>query len=199
MFFHINNMNSIPRTVAEENQFILNRSNSSKRTLFPRITSKRNRYWKAVCLRRGKFVPLNAQSFGRIVCTDFCLFVSLSVRNVHLGPVFQRPISPNPGLNFNSGFFISLFKSLLRKIFTVLFRKSNDQIASKKIWTELFLKAFGSEIKFRINPGLPLPSFEQPGPGQWIDQPLSVARLVGLFINFFYLLVCLFDRVGYYW
>ena len=28
------------------------------------------------------------------------------------GPVVQRLISPNPGLNFNSGFFISLSKIL---------------------------------------------------------------------------------------
>ena len=52
--------------------------------------------------------------------------------NIH-GPVVQRSISPNPGLNFNSGFFISLSKSLLGKIFTILFRTSNDQIGSKKI------------------------------------------------------------------
>ena len=52
---------------------------------------------------------------------------------VILSPVVQRPISPNPGLNFNSGFFISLSKSLLGKIFTINFRTSNDQIASKKI------------------------------------------------------------------
>ena len=42
-------------------------------------------------------------------------------------------ISSNPGLNFNPAFFISLFKSLFGKIFTILFRTSNDQIASKKI------------------------------------------------------------------
>ena len=50
-----------------------------------------------------------------------------------LGPVVQRPISPNPGLNFNPGLFISFFKSLFGKIFTILFRTSNDQIASKNI------------------------------------------------------------------
>ena len=71
------------------------------------------------------------------------------------GPVVQRPISPNPGLNFNSGFFIPLSKSLLRKIFIILFRTSNDQIAGKKIWTEFPLKAFRPEIKFHTNPGLP--------------------------------------------
>ena len=72
-----------------------------------------------------------------------------------LGPVVQRPISSNPGLNFNPAFFISLFKSLLGKIFTILFRTSNDQIASKKIWTEFSLKVFRPEIKFHTNPGLP--------------------------------------------
>ena len=49
------------------------------------------------------------------------------------GPVVQRPISSNPELNFNPAFLISLFKSLFGKIFTILFRTSNDQIASKKI------------------------------------------------------------------
>ena len=71
------------------------------------------------------------------------------------GPVVQRSISPNPGLNFNSGFFISLSKSLLGKIFTILFRTSNDQIGSKKIWTEFSLKAFRPEIKSHTNPELP--------------------------------------------
>ena len=51
----------------------------------------------------------------------------------NLGPLVQRLISSNPGLNFNPAFFISLFKSLFGKIFTILFRTSNDQIASKKI------------------------------------------------------------------
>ena len=51
----------------------------------------------------------------------------------YLGPVVQRPISSSPGLNFNPAFFISLFKSLFGKIFTILFRTSNDQLASKKI------------------------------------------------------------------
>ena len=70
------------------------------------------------------------------------------------GPVVQRPISSNPELNFNPAFFISLFKSLFGKIFTILFRTSNDQIASKKIWTEFSLKVFRPEIKFHTNPGL---------------------------------------------
>ena len=52
------------------------------------------------------------------------------------------------------GFFISLFKSLLGKIFPVLYRTSNDQIAGKKIWTKFSFKAFRPEIKFHTNPGL---------------------------------------------
>ena len=76
------------------------------------------------------------------------------VEEIVLGPVVQRPISPNPGLNFNPAFFISLFKSLFGKIFTILFRTSNDQIASKKIWTEFSLKVFRPKIKFDTNPGL---------------------------------------------
>ena len=49
------------------------------------------------------------------------------------GPVVQRLISSNPGLNCSPAFFISLFKSILGKIFTIPFRTSNDQIASKNI------------------------------------------------------------------
>ena len=83
--------------------------------------------------------------------------------STQLSPVVQRPISPNPELNFNSGFFISLSKSLLGKIFTINFRTSNDQIASKKIWTEFSLKAFRPEIKFHTNPWYLNPALNNPG------------------------------------
>ena len=66
------------------------------------------------------------------VSQDIWMYV-LSAAIGGLISVVQRPISSNPGLNFNPAFFISLFKSLLGKIFTILFRTSNDQIASKKI------------------------------------------------------------------
>ena len=52
---------------------------------------------------------------------------------IYQGQVVQRPISASPGLNFNAGFYISFFQSLLEKIFPILFRTSNDQISSKKI------------------------------------------------------------------
>ena len=72
-----------------------------------------------------------------------------------LGPVVQRPISVNPGLDLNPGFFISFFQSLLGKNFSsCFFRTSDDQIARKKIWTEFSLKAHRPDIKFYTNPWL---------------------------------------------
>ena len=46
--------------------------------------------------------------------------------SILLGPVVRRPISANPGLNFNLGFFIPLLKSLFGIIFSVLFKVSNS-------------------------------------------------------------------------
>ena len=46
--------------------------------------------------------------------------------NQDLGPVVRRPISTNPGLNFNLGFLIPLLKSLFGIIFSVLFKVSNS-------------------------------------------------------------------------
>ena len=42
------------------------------------------------------------------------------------GPVVQRPISADPGLNFNRGFLVPLLKSLFGIIFSVLFEVSNS-------------------------------------------------------------------------
>ena len=69
------------------------------------------------------------------------------------GSVVQRLISTNPGLNCNPAFFISLFKSILGKIFTILFRTSNDQIASKNIWTEFLSKFSDLKSNFTLTLG----------------------------------------------
>ena len=53
-----------------------------------------------------------------------------------LGPVVRTPVSANPGLNFNWGFFIFLSKALFQIIFSVLFRVSNYQIVAKENSTE---------------------------------------------------------------
>ena len=48
------------------------------------------------------------------------------------GPIVQRLISANLGLNFNPGFHISLFKSCFRIILLVVFRAFNYQIVVKE-------------------------------------------------------------------
>ena len=44
------------------------------------------------------------------------------------GPVVRRPISANPGLNFNPGFFFLCSKAFSRIFFSLLFRVSNHHL-----------------------------------------------------------------------
>ena len=46
--------------------------------------------------------------------------------------VVRRPVSANPGLNFNPGLFFFSSKAFSLKIFSVLFRVANHQIVDKK-------------------------------------------------------------------
>ena len=62
----------------------------------------------------------------------------------NLGPVVGTPVSVNPGLNFNVGFFIFLSKALSRIIFSILFRVSNHQIVGKENLTEFALACVAS-------------------------------------------------------
>ena len=48
------------------------------------------------------------------------------------GPVVRTPVSANPGLNFNPGFFFFLSKALSRIIFSILFKISNHHIEGKE-------------------------------------------------------------------
>ena len=62
-----------------------------------------------------------------------CVFVlKLLYTLIQLGPVVRRPISANPGLNFNLGLFFFCSKAFSRIIFSILFRVSNHQIVDKK-------------------------------------------------------------------
>ena len=70
------------------------------------------------------------------------------------GPVVRRPITANPGLNFNLGFFVFCSKTFSRIIFSILFRASNHQTVYRKNKTEFAFYPFISELKFRTNPGL---------------------------------------------
>ena len=54
----------------------------------------------------------------------------------HPGAVVRRPISANPGLNFNPGLSFFSSKAFSRTTFSILFRVANHQIVDKKNWTE---------------------------------------------------------------
>ena len=47
-------------------------------------------------------------------------------------PVVRTPVSANPRLNFNPGFFVFLSKALSRIIFSIIFRVSNYQILGQE-------------------------------------------------------------------
>ena len=64
--------------------------------------------------------------------------------------VVQRPISTNPRLNFNPGFFMYLFKSLLR---IILVRASNNQFVDKKNYIYFSFKVSGLISDFTLNLG----------------------------------------------
>ena len=51
---------------------------------------------------------------------------------IEQGPVVRRPISANPGLNFNAGLFFFSSKAFFPTIISILFRVANHQIVYKK-------------------------------------------------------------------
>ena len=63
------------------------------------------------------------------------------------GPVVRRPISTNPGLNFNPGLFLFSSKAFSRTIFSILFRVANHQILEKKNWTEFAFSHLNSNFE----------------------------------------------------
>ena len=65
------------------------------------------------------------------VFIKYCKIMSSAF--IDLGPVVQRLISTNPGLNLNPGFYISLFKSHFGIILPNVFRAFNYKIVVKKI------------------------------------------------------------------
>ena len=70
-----------------------------------------------------------------------------------LGSVVRRPISANPWLNFNLGFFFFCSKGFSRIIFSILFRASNHQIVGKKNNTEFAFKLSHLNSNFALTPG----------------------------------------------
>ena len=58
------------------------------------------------------------------------------------GPVVRRPVSANPGLTFNLGFFFFCSKAFSRINLFILFRASNHQTVGKKNKTEFAFLSF---------------------------------------------------------
>ena len=48
------------------------------------------------------------------------------------GPVVRRPISAQPGVKFNPGFFFLCSEAFSRIIFSVIFKASNHQLVDQK-------------------------------------------------------------------
>ena len=65
------------------------------------------------------------------VCICLAEFLKTCVKKAQ-GPVVRRPISANPGLNFNPSLFFFSSKAFSRTIFSILFRVANHQIVDKK-------------------------------------------------------------------
>ena len=89
-----------------------------------------------------------------LISQDDCVTASLCVHASDQGPVVLRLISANPRLNYNPGFFISMFKSLFGIFSSVFYGASNHRLIDKKNYAEFSLKTFRCEIRFDINPGL---------------------------------------------
>ena len=66
------------------------------------------------------------------------------------GPVVRTPISANPQLNFNPGFFFFLSKVLSRKMFSIPFRVTYHQILGKEIKLNLLFKLWYSNSNFAL-------------------------------------------------
>ena len=90
---------------------------------------------KRVCLGRSSDLVIMFYSWTRHLAITVTLFYGLFYDSfispvfflyIVQGPVVRRPISANPGVNFNLGFLIPLLKSLFGIIFSVLFKVSNS-------------------------------------------------------------------------
>ena len=86
-------------------------------------------------------VPSNnpRMSLRKLIDPGFVSFLKWRIAR-GLGPVVQRPISANPGLNFNLGFLFFCSKASYRIIFCILLRASNHQIVDKKNTLNLLFK-----------------------------------------------------------
>ena len=85
------------------------------------------------------------------------------VEEIVLGPVVQRPISPNPGLNFNPAFFISLFKSLLGKFSLFFLEHPMIKLQAKRFELNFLWKFSGLKSNLTLTLGYFNPALNNPG------------------------------------
>ena len=118
---------------------------------FFRVGEKNTKFLRAEALICNKI--LRGEQGTNYLSTKFFRGRPISYGGLQ-GPVVQRLISANPGLNLNLGFFFFCSKAFSWISFSILFRVSNHRIAGKKNKTEFAFLAFISEFKFCTNPGL---------------------------------------------
>ena len=63
-------------------------------------------------------------------CVD--LATNCECKVLYTLPFVRKPVSANPGLNFNPGFCFFLSRALSGIVFSVLFRVSSHQIVGKE-------------------------------------------------------------------
>ena len=74
------------------------------------------------------------------------------------GPVVRRPISANPGLNFNPGFYFFCSKAVFRIIFSTLFRAPSSNCGQ----LNLLFKLSCPNWNFALTLGYPNPALNNP-------------------------------------
>ena len=84
-----------------------------------------------ICWRTG-WKSFRTSSLGTISPSRASWWVKNTLQNKDLGPVVRRPISINPGLNFNPCPFYFSSKAFSQTIFSILFRVANRQICWQK-------------------------------------------------------------------
>ena len=86
----------------------------------------------------------------------------------YLGLVVWRPVSANPWLNFNPGFFFFSSKAFSRKIFSILFRVFNHQIVEKRIKLNLLFKLSYLNSNFALTLGYVNPALNNSALVDWL-------------------------------
>ena len=80
-----------------------------------------------------------------------------------LDPVVQRPISVNPGLNFNSGFFFVCSRAFPRIIFSQLFfEHAINKLYAKRIKLNVLFKLSYLNSNFTLTLGYLNPALNKP-------------------------------------